>query len=546
VNASAILSFIILAAQPLLAPPAHAADIPPCSKEQLLAFSPNPDEVKTHRQFTLPFISYPFDTKMPDWGFNLIVRIDDAGRVVCFKMNDIFSHKELPLNDQRRAYITALKDWRYVPFTPDGHAIAAIISEYVKERELPERHVPLPDAPLNQVTISLERQGCFGSCPGYKVTVRGDGRATYEAGGYVDVIGTHHYRLPPEDVAMLVDSLRSSDIWSLRRAYTAGITDSATYILTITMGEQEHRLEDYVGQMAGMPSSVSDFEDEVDKRAGAEGWIHLSQAAVNVLKEEHFNFASEAGADLLARAVRNEDTHDDAAMLSLISLGAPTEGSRPSYGFEGRHGALIDEALKNRRVILIDPLIAKGALNTGGKPDQHRIDAAFRASIVGGSLALVQKMWNIRGDEPHPSLKFNDVSDDEKPVRKRVPVTLLLSHTPYDQQPWEGLQIAKWLIARGCDMKASKADGTTLLHIAAKAGDLEFVRYLLGQGFDASTPGRFGLPALGSAEDEDVALLFLQAGTDMSKMNDNGHSFRSYAEGEHWGRVTEWQNTHQK
>jgi hypothetical protein len=94
VNATAILSFIILAAQPLLAPPVQAADIAPCSKEQLLAFSPKPDEVETHRQFTLPFISYPFDTKMPDWGFNLIVRIDESGRVVCFQMNDIFSHKE--------------------------------------------------------------------------------------------------------------------------------------------------------------------------------------------------------------------------------------------------------------------------------------------------------------------------------------------------------------------------------------------------------------------------------------------------------------------
>ena len=80
------------------------------------------------------------------------------------------------------------------------------------------------------------------------------------------------------------------------------------------------------------------------------------------------------------------------------------------------------------------------------------IDAAFRASIVGGSLALVQKMWNIRGDEPHPSLKFNDVSDDEKYVHKRVAVTLVLSHPRYEKGPWDGLAIAQWLIAKGCDM----------------------------------------------------------------------------------------------
>jgi hypothetical protein len=537
-------AFALLIAQALLISPATAADITACSKDQLLGLAPKLDEVKTHRQFTLPAVSYPFGTKMEDWGFNLVLRLDEVGRVDCFHMTDRFRERPLALNNQRQALIRALRDWRYAPFTRDGKAMATIATEFINERETPERHVPLPEVPLNKVTVSLERQSCYGSCPDYKVTVAGNGRATYEGGGYVDVVGTHHYQIPPQGVAKLVESLGAHDIWSLRPAYTAAITDSATYILTVSMGDQVHRLEDYVGQMAGMPSTVSDFEDEVDRIAGSEGWIHLSEAAVAVLKEEHFNFTSQAGADLLARSVRNEETHDDQAILNLISLGAPIEGSRPSYGFEGRHHALIDEALKNQRAILIDPLIARGALDSNGVRDQHKIDAAFRASIAGGSLALVQKIWNIRGNQPHPSLKFNDVSDEVKPVHKRVSVMLLLSHPPYEKGPWGGLGIAKWLIAQGCDMKDSKADGTTLLHIATEAEDLEFVRYLLEHGFDPSTPGRFGLPALGGAENEDVALLLLQAGTNMSKMNEDGFSFRNYAEGEHWGRVIEWLKAH--
>jgi hypothetical protein len=543
VKAIGILSLGAVAALSLLAPPARAGHITACTKEQLLGSTPKPDEVNTHRQFPLPVVSYPFGTKMPDWGFELIVRIDESGRVDCFQMTDRFREEPLPLNDQRRALTRALQDWRYTPFTHDGHAMAAIVSEYINERELPDRHAPLPDVPLNKVTISLERQGCYGSCPIYKVTVHGNGRATYEGRGYVDVIGTHHYQIPPQEVAKLVESLRANDIWSMRRAYTAGITDSATYILNIDMGDQEHRLQDYVGQMAGMPSTVSDFENEVDKAAGAEGWIHLSEAAVTVLKGEHFKFASQAGADLLARAVRNDDTHDDAAILSLLSLGAPIEGSHPTSGFEGRYGTLIDEALENRRVVLIDPLIADGALSTGGIPDQYKIDAAFRAAIVGGSLALVQKIWNTRADQPHPSLKFNDVSDDEKPIHKRVPVTLLLSHPQHEKGPWEGLAIAKWLIAHGCDMRASKTNGATLLHIAAEADDTEFVTYLLAQGFDPSALARYG-PALGATHSEDVAMILLQAGTKMTLMNDDGFNFRHYAEGEHWGRVIVWLNTH--
>ena len=113
------------------------------------------------------------------------------------------------------------------------------------------------------------------------------------------------------------------------------------------------------------------------------------------------------------------------AMLRLISLGVAIEGARLSAGFRSQQNTLIDEALNNRRAVLIEPLIAKGAWSTDDKPDQHKIDSAFRASLLGGSLALVQKLWTISADEPHPSLTFNDVSDDQKPMHKRVPVTLL-------------------------------------------------------------------------------------------------------------------------
>lgn len=42
---------------------------------------------------------------------------------------------------------------------------------------------------------------------------------------------------------------------------------------------------------------------------------------------------------------------------------------------------------------------------------------------------------------------YIDVSDDAKPIRKRVPVTLILEHQPYETKPWAGLEITKWLDA---------------------------------------------------------------------------------------------------
>jgi len=297
-----------------------------------------------------------------------------------------------------------------------------------------------------------------------------------------------------------------------------------------------------------MPSTISDFEDEVDLIARSSIWINLTRDAIEYLKAEGYDFSSPAAGDMLARAIANEGTHDDEAMLSLIALGAPIDRpiprGRPHLEVER---SVIEEALLKRRAILIDPLIAKGALQTDGKPDQGKIDAAFRAAIRGGDLTFVQKIWEIAGDSQRPTLTFDGISselsidsDSRARLRKPSPVTLLLSPPSNATRPWDGLAIAKWLAAQGCDLKAAAADGTTLLQIATEAGHADFVRYLLDQGIHTSTPGRSGLPTLDSAANEEVALILLEAGADTSRMSD----FRDRAEAKHWTRVLAWLSAH--
>ena len=48
----------------------------------------------------------------------------------------------------------------------------------------------LSDADLKTVTIQLERTGCYGTCPGYSVTIHGDGRVEYNGKSHVKEIGT--------------------------------------------------------------------------------------------------------------------------------------------------------------------------------------------------------------------------------------------------------------------------------------------------------------------------------------------------------------------
>jgi len=384
-------------------------------------------------------------------------------------------------------------------------------------------------------------------CPGYEVSIHGNGQVDYQGGGYADVQGKHRYQISPEEVAALVERARRVDLWSMSTSYRAPITDNSTYVLTLKMGRLTHEIEDYVGRMVGMPAAVGEFENEVDRVGRTSEWIHLSLAAVERLQSENFDFTSQEGADTLARAVANDGSTDEAALLRMIDLGTPVKGGdavRPPRGAPmPTESTLLNVALVHHRVALIDPLVAQGLLNTGGLLDKHKLDLAFQDAVRGGRLAAVQKIWNAGGGEVHPSLRLEDEDEDgERATPKRVPVTLLLSRS-YRDVHWEGQAIAEWLAAKGCDLKAQAADGDTLLHRAVEAGDIAFVRYLLLHGLNASTAGRYGLPALGSAQNEDIALLLLKAGSSW-QMNDGGAGFRRYAEEQHWTRVLAYLNQH--
>jgi len=513
-----------------------------CVKDELSAHAPSREEIKAHRQFDAPVITRPFGAKRDNWELGVLIKVDEKGHPACYYVEKDEFRREQALDDERRDVLSRVASWHYAPFIVDGRPVVSLVKESIREQIAPERHLPLPNVPMSQVAITLERTGCYGTCPAYWVTLYGDGRAVYEGRGYVDVLGRHEYRVDPARIAALVESARGKDIWSMANEYRYPVTDNPTYFMRLKFGDQGKEIEDYVGGSAGMPEVISEFEDEIDRAAESNAWINLGMPAVERLSEESFPFVSKEGEELLGRAISNSDGHDDAAILKLMSLGAMKSASTVLPGrFGGTGKSLLESALGNRRQQVVEHLIELGALQTNDRVDQSKLDAAFRAAIGAGSLQGVETIWSAGGDSK-PSLTFDDKSEDDKGKNQRSSVILLLSH-PYGQEPWEGQAIAEWLVAKGCDLKARAADGDTLLHRATDAGDLPFVRYLLANGLDASTPGTYGLPALGSAENEDIALVLLQAGSDW-KMDDGGKGFLQYANDQHWGRVLAWVRAH--
>jgi hypothetical protein len=122
-----------------------------------------------------------------------------------------------------------------------------------------------------------------------------------------------------------------------------------------------------------------------------------------------------------------------------------------------------------------------------------------------------------------------------------MPVTFRLDHPPYESSPWDGLAIARWLARKGCDIRAQRADGTTLLHNAVVSGDVELLRYLLDQGVRDSPVG--SLRTLEDALDEDLVLLLLNSRGPPSDRELEAE-FRFYAQQKHWLRVGKWLKAH--
>ena len=108
----------------------RVAEVPECTRDQLLGYAPGWDEVTAHRQFSLPFVSYAFDTKRSElWGLTLTLRVDRSGRVACYQAKgNLFERDSArPLTAQARAAIDNFRSWHYAPFVRDGQPVDAEI-----------------------------------------------------------------------------------------------------------------------------------------------------------------------------------------------------------------------------------------------------------------------------------------------------------------------------------------------------------------------------------------------------------------------------------
>ena len=151
-----------------------------------------------------------------------------------------------------------------------AHALVGLIGAVAMAACAP---VDAPAQSGGPVVITLTRTVCFGFCPAYTLSITGDGQVTYVGRNFVNVMGEQHTTISREAVQGLLSRFDAVRFESLRDEYRARVTDLPTYTVVLERNGVRKSVADYGGLSAGMPETVRDLQNEIDRVAGSSRWI---------------------------------------------------------------------------------------------------------------------------------------------------------------------------------------------------------------------------------------------------------------------------------
>jgi ankyrin repeat protein len=453
--------------------------------------------------------------------------------------------------------------WKFTPFEVNGKAVTAEVEEYidlVPPERLPKNHVAAPVLrPDSRVAITLQRTGCFGSCPSYSVTVSTDG-ITFEGGGFVVAAGKHTDSVNADEVRNLAKRFVAADFYSMDSSYHASVTDNPTYVLTIAIDGYTKKVVDYVGSWEGMPAVISELEDEVDKFCRTQRWIKGKDGLVPALRAEKLNFETFEAQVMLKEAASRGET---ATVRELLDAGVPLEPKpapkpeEPYMGipFEGLGWLSAASRHPETLHVLIDALASK--------KDQDDKDLALAGAARSGNLQAVRALMAY-GADPNADLSRLTVTESAGNMTMGAPgagsvliyaaesgnpetVREILRYRPkleaqdrrgktavfaageyrYQVEDAARVECVRLLVQAGANVNARDNDGNTPLHETFLT-DVE--AELLKLGADVNARNKKGETPIFTTVDNKAIPLFIEHGADLTIRNNKGETVMEAAE----------------
>jgi hypothetical protein len=437
--------------------------------------------------------------------------VDERGNVVWMmpvkRGNDRFSQH---LYDLARSRAVSSK---YRPFEDHGQPVFAVFIQAIEilpSEDLPEVHVPFPKIrDWGSLWIRLNR-------PFYSVEIRGNGAVLYDGNevGFFLLDGKHRDRISKAAVAAMVEAFKGADFFSLRSEYVVAVKgrlDCGSEGIAISFDSHSKSVRDCNGEKAGMPQSVTELEDTIDRLAGTAKWLRGNSETVPSLAREGWDFKSSQASKLLA--------HSPIEVLRDL-LAAGVAPDRPD---DSGHTALYYVA-EHDDVEGLRALLSYGADPTVVADDGDTILIAAARAGVSDNVAELLKYHlavNARNKKRESVMEAAVAGYKSERFRmgpaeeKRADVVRLLAQAGADlnvqdengnsplhtvSRRWpsdDNINVLDALIENGAHLNARNQEGDTPLMTASSA---EMAQVLVDAGADISVRNRDGFNALDKAK----------------------------------------------
>jgi ankyrin repeat protein len=389
------------------------------------------------------------------------------------------------------------------------------------------------------VVMTLSRTMCYGACAAYQVEIRGDGTVNYKGDEFVVVKGEHTDHLPKEAVEELIEAFRKADYFSLQDEYREPITDQPTILTSFAVDQVKKTVTDYAGRRAGMPQSVTDLEETIDRIVNTKKWIDGTEETVPALKRTGFNFKSEEAANMLALAAQKGSA---AVVRDLLAEGVSPDGktangeSALEVAAASGNGAIakmllnagagknnatettkaLGAAASTGDVRLVAELLAHGGNAAGSIKDANGSRTVLMDAAASGVPEVVEKI--LAG---HPDVNARD-------ARARTAVWYVINSGTYwdDKRHADRAEVIQLLAKAGVDLNAQDNRGDSVLHGTYQK---DLAEALIHEGANVNLRNNQGETPLMTTSSLEVMKLLVAAGADLKAKDDAGKTALDHA-----------------